>query len=583
MRRALALFLVFFLAGFCLVALLTEPRTTGGADAALSSDPWAALGDGGSQERCSRCRDGRTEASGAAALAAKSKRRERAKEAPASKEKGARAATLVFDLRCRGQSWAQEAEVNLRDARSELRRTWTPTRRRFVVEPGSYRIGIKAGALDWTHIEVQAAAGQTLERVVEIEASIRGRLTIPEGYWESATLIAAPLESWPRSRVRVRSKGHVLTNGSTSYAFPSLAPGTYQIAFTPDGHCVEELAVVEVAGELVNLDLELPAVRAERRIALEVYEPGGGRCEGVRWEVRTMDGREVLFRTLEDGRALTLCCRRVNPRERLWLEGWHEEYGGQTVGFSSRDRRLVLRYAAPAELSVRVPAFQGLSPGASLFVSWSGWGRGHSSGEARVVPPGVALVENISPGFGRLTIQSQDTLLVSRRLELSSGPQSLEIEAVRCGRLEVWAPDHPGAYASIESPLGAGFKELSMDGRAVFESVPHGRYEVKVGDTTRWATVPGSPVLIRRGETRCWRVRIEDSAGALARLGFQDGDQILAVGDRPISDASTLNEVGGGRVRLRRSGGVLELPIRLDLLNSEPFLKGGRVEVWRED
>lgn len=587
MKRALIVVLLPFLAGYASLALLPGGAGPSPSKAkAERSTAWAALKASVPEDSCPRCafprRAPARELEGARRIGATPLLRPRKH----SKAEDQALATLELDIRYRGRRLPFAIPFDLQADDHNLRAVWRPERRRFRALPGRSTLSIYFGELLTRRpLQLSLSAGAVTKAVFALSDELRifGRVSRAEDWPLDLSFVIRRVEAEAPSPLELGSSPDQVCDDEGGFVFSGLAPGRYLIGYTTDGHCADVLTTVELGEAPLFLDLELPPMPAEQGLDITVLSPAGGPCEDARLRIYTPSGSSSGF-LVKKGRRFYLPCPRLGTLVGARIEATHPDYGTARFEEPRGGEPLTVRMPAPASLTVSLKGFDASGIEGPVTLHWFQLVP-YSSTTRLVDASGAAVFEALSPGAGLISILAADEILTTTPLELASGAQDLELACPQVARLQVSAPGFPGA--SVHLIVGRGSRSrplLSGQEPLVFHNVLHGRHSLKLGTVIRRVTVPGPPVVLRAGETRAWRVRIDDPEGPLARSGLRHDDRVLALDGRPIDDATKLDSRGPRSALVQRASGAREEIIwRTDRLCREEDLLGGTVEPSRED
>jgi hypothetical protein len=213
-----------------------------------------------------------------------------------------------------------------------------------------------------------------------------------------------------------------------------------------------------------------------------------------------------------------------------------------SVAFTrSEASEVAIRFADPAWLEVR-PEGMDAAVDFEIRVSAASGGLGGTLGRNRVVRLGP-----LAPG-------PVDISVLRRGVELPCSPGDAVLTA-GLNRLTVrvavpadvvvsFDPEWQGAHVTLEGTDTEFRLWDRVQGPEVrFEAVPPGRYRLDLADDHRAGfmdLVAPAPGIVRFVPLRvdALRVAVTDPGGALARMGFSDGDLLVAVGTEPVRSLS---------------------------------------------
>lgn len=500
-----------------------------------------------------------------------------AKAAVASRELLAPRTLVNLDLRYRGAPLTIPVWLEFERGRDRLRHRWSPGRRKIQLPAGRYRISARAGSVylgPWD-LDLGEVEGQ-VDRVLNFTEGldVYGRLL---GAVEGAAprhILIEPAPDGDAERWRLdQDEGLEGLRFGEEFCFSGLKRGRYRLGVSYDAGVVP-LGLVEFDGEPTCVERTLPPPPELRIVPFEIYDPGGRPCAEPCRVSLVSDNHDV--RGERRGNTLALRCDPSVVFENLRLVAKSDRFGETEAPVDlQRPSRVALRFSDPARLGVEVADFARRGFEGSLSVLWKPDGGKERTQE--LLASGHAVFEALKPGGGLLRLKSA-TVYASRRLELQPGDQTAVLDAPSVARVELELIGEGLESVSLGNKDHWFSFSFGLESRRVLSDVPHGRYLLRYESARREVEVPGPPIVIDRSGRRELRVRITDPDGAYARLGFRDGDRILAINDRPIS--TRVKTLWGVKPRLliRRGDEDLELVVDLTAIHDQRRLFGGVLE-----
>ena len=410
------------------------------------------------------------------------------------------------------------------------------------------------------------------ESADEVVLQLRSR----PGIWGRITRERQPLEA-ARLSVRVLALAdsgldlealaaapakETLYDRDADYEIHDLPPGSYAVGLSlgREGPLLDH-AVVDVADRMVRQDFAAPPLDRTHALLVRIRDEEGQPVRGVRfsfrWEVggsssgSSPEGVEVH----EEGDYLVVppgghaeAWEGSWPAEARWTVRVHAPGHGEAVReLAPGQRELDVRLVAPATITVTVAGYveSGIAEDLRLVVrseddEFQGYHRG-----LQIDAAGVATHGPVEPGHFVIELQhdadrSWDDRTLAR-VELQARPGdnavTLTVPALYTVRVRV---DHPEvSRISLVEDVEDRFsgRVRVEDGVAVFEGIPAGDYFLVAPPfAPQPVSVPTGEVRYDVIEPNAMRVSIEDPDGALARLGFQDGDVIIGVDGTEFSN-----------------------------------------------
>lgn len=448
--------------------------------------------------------------------------------------------------------------------------TWWADTPRVLLSPGTYDVRPETGPdREWT-CAAQSAVLEAGKPPVELDfllvarRGIRGRVLVPAHESLSAVrVVCAPAD--PGSAPDLRRLGEhrngtfAAPHEDWSFAFHDLEPGTYHVAAGRDSRRMDAAVVVEVRDAMVSADIALPPVPAAETFTARVFDPAGKALSGATFTggVRTGNDRTSNSLTVlaeKDG-VYTVAAwagdgdrmRREagNPSVEWFVAAEYPDYAPVTVsGGAPGGPELTIRFLAAARLVVAMPGFGASTLKGKVRIDASKVdpsGLDGTSSSREMPDNGRVTLERLSPGRWRVAAfagskWSTRTLIHAPEIDLVAGENAVTLPLPVLHALTVVLDaKNAGEPVTLRSdrergPWFQSHATVADDGRAVFEDVPAGVYEVQARRGKMEVTLPGPETVVFRALVlNALRVRIRDAAGRMAAAGFRDGDLIIGL------------------------------------------------------
>ena len=432
--------------------------------------------------------------------------------------------------------------------------TWTRQQAQLRLAEGSYRVSAMAqvrgrrgnnGSVLSELVSPQTSLvlreGESPEPLVLTlarRAGIVGRVTFPRDIVkpERGRVFLAPApESGEVDLDALAQSSQAASIGADGeFAFLDLADGRYAVGVTRGWRGrIAQHTIVEVAGELASVELELPLidladyllVRATSAEGLPLsglgfqlkYEHAGGSQSSGLTSLDTRDGQSLL--TIPDN--MRDAWEAPDSKGSFQLDVRHSLYGNRLVQLTPGQREVEVNFSIPAQLEVTIAGFVGSGYEGRLSVAVTRVGDGgRFNGRARdnaPTPAGICEIAALEPGSYVLALmleqksrsqswRSQSTI-ARTRIELRSGANSAQLALPALYSLSVRAAQQEEGSLVHLRPISAPEDEdlsrfdgrqvsTGADGLAVFEELPAGRYQLWGGGKQQELEVPCGEVLL---------------------------------------------------------------------------------------
>ena len=431
------------------------------------------------------------------------------------------------------------AEVNFKSPHSERRSEWTPTNDTIDIQPGIYRVEVRAGEhSEFTGLahNVEIREGETNELEIDLKQTpvLLVRVEFPEGEESDICLLWMPskqgtpvTEAMLLSRGSVARRSHganrnrvyILSNLLSDRLHVGLVRGAY---FHPGvgPHVVEGFEEIPVRAGVNRHTLQAQKLAASRYVAITVRGPAGESIPVATFSAdfksdKTNMSAAALTTRAVGGRQLVLPMfdlAHVRGKGTFGFNVQTQVYGSKRVEVDElAGQEIVVRFGQVAIANVRVEGIKSLDLGnESVRVYVDEHGRVQENhvcdGDGRVT------LSSLQPGSVTLGVSIQSTSptrsqvkVHSETVKLSPGTNTVRLRLptlyeviVRGGSgLTMVSPQDPAKHR--------GFHRMarSSDGEAVFPWMPPGEYIVRSGTKTAEFTLPGdTEVQLREPPSR---------------------------------------------------------------------------------
>jgi uncharacterized protein (DUF2141 family) len=399
----------------------------------------------------------------------------------------------------------------------------------FTTKPGTYEAYASAGDNEEMKSEPQTveipAEGDApvLRFALKGRPGIKGRIVFPEGEDTGQTQVF--LQRLARDQkadpAALRSSGGGGGRGGRGggrqgqdrYSFTDLAPGRYAVGAsrTWNGPVVA-MEEVEVPDGPVERDLRMPPLDRSEYVVLNVLGPGGETLAevqittGYKSKTMTSSGGSTVA-TRPDGTRWVLHHPHgstEDPDGVYWIEAASPKYGRKRAEYRrGAQDSVTIQLDEAGRLEVRLEGYKGHPFEGRLRVAlWSameeasGAWSGGFNGENRVSEEGVQSFLQVQPGdYVVVLLPDSDRSilpLVKVAVAVKAGRNEVPLKvpalhSVTVTGAEGWAMCRPKDEQRFSLNV-----QVSSDGRAVFEGLPEGEYEVRSGRKTQTIRVPGT-------------------------------------------------------------------------------------------
>jgi len=457
---------------------------------------------------------------------------------------------------------------------------WFPEYRKIELAPGTHAIYATAGENEEyksSNLTVEITLGVTPAPVhFELKArpGICGKVAMPSGENNSsANIYTLKLESSEKpddEKLRSSGKSTWVHSHRPKYAFLDLQPGTWAVGLTFDQRTFVMIETVTVKDSVVELDLEPPEPRREDYILVRVLGPGGKALANVQFsagykaERRSGSGGTRVAR-MPDG-AWRVWHRAVPKKEEgpvtFELTATVPQFGSKKVTYDrTPSSELTIEFEEAGTLEVTIAGYAGSGQEGKITLAVQSAQTGQRSryqwfgrNGSQVDAEGKQIFTGLAPGSYEIVIslgrgRSQYSAAASIPIIVKSGRNSEMVNIPVLHTLTVLAPGaEEGARLSLRASGESSGRRFSSSatvtsGKAVFENVPAGEYELR----GRSGSVSGSMNVSLPGQgvvryepvqQDCLRVQITGATGRLAAAGLLDGDLVVAIDGVELTDAN---------------------------------------------
>ena len=490
----------------------------------------------------------------------------------------------------------EQAQLSVRHGNSSRGERWSQSRRLIPVKPCIVSVTATNGDGERgvvEDLEIQAGSG-VMPITIQLAArgAIRGKVRGgPDEVAATATvyLVSAALISNPTPQQMLASDQRDTAYSGREFTFSDLDPGGYWIGVAR-GHRHDEalpaISYVEVESELVEVELDLPALKKDEGVIVYAYSPDGALLTdaGISFAIvspnRTSSGMGNTTR-LKDGGVL------LRPDEELEgrLEGndqyekfvsvRHQSFGTQRVAITDvRGQLLDVHFEAPAYAMISIPGYVGGEFVGHIRVTltsyvetedahlqntlsdWNGSDKPDLKGEVRFGPvkPGAYTLIFAYDDSKRNSFGNRGTL-TQEIIQLAPGNNNIARALPQIYSLEVNFPEEIGEGNLQIERVGEDFTrtryvQLNGTSTVVVKGLAAGEYLITAwgGNTRSQAsmrvTVPCAPITYDPPPVNAMAVMITDSTGKLAQAGFVDGDLIRKINGQAFEGGEQLALMG---------------------------------------
>jgi PDZ domain len=455
---------------------------------------------------------------------------------------------------------------------------WHPDSPSLELSPGPHVLTAVAGEykeLKSPEVTVEVVEGVSpgaIDFPLAGRPGLRGNVEFPPGqggYVMVHLLALKPGEEPDEKRLAREGQSKPVQSSNPVYSFPDLTAGTWAIGISFDRQKIECMETVTVGSEMTVKDLVLPEPDRADYVAVIVEGPDGGRLTDVRFltGVRSEGGsRSGSSRFLHQGDGTySIWHARMEPEQIKGSTTWtitaiSPRYGTKVVEYQKTAASAVtINFQEPGTLTVTVLGASGpeapkvglkLVPkaGGSSGSSWFHPGQNNQLDEK-----GSRTFPGLAPGEYDLVLylerdRSQYYPAARVPVSIKSGLNTENLSLPSFHTLTVMMGDvADGGSASLRQTgerSGRSFYANAKitGGKAVFERVPAGTFEIRAQGGRMSVTLPGQSVVQFTVEVKdCYQVEITDTTGRLAAAGLANGDLVVAIDGTELTDSRQMS------------------------------------------
>ena len=458
--------------------------------------------------------------------------------------------------------------------------TWQAPLRRLELEAGFWRITGKAGAANDDYrtepLDLEVVLGAPPRRIelqLEGRLIIHGFVTSPAGFGPDLIQVYAqheppagppegPAPKSARDAPAWRNRGY-------SFRFEDVPVGRHRVYICDSTGAISDWKDVEERDGPVQVELKMAAPTREDYIVVRMLAPDGSIANDARLHLAVQcEGSSASggTRPLEQTDGTIWLPRKSdntvpeNMRGKDWhyrITASHKQYVSATANYERHDtHEVVLQFTEPAFLTLTTAGFSD-HPGRK----WLAWSLVKPDASAQSHHPKIEEAKYGDQGdpkrlaaeqrFGPLEAGAYEIVLASAMefgsleiqrepVQLAPGENTHSASVPRLHTLTVLLPE--GAKAPHVMIVRKGASVLRgpklpdfKDGRSVVELIPEGEWILTDGRGEVQVRVPQQgEVVFDPKPYDCLRVNAP-VGGAMERLGFRDGDLVVAIDGTQIS------------------------------------------------
>ncbi len=426
----------------------------------------------------------------------------------------------------------------------------------------------------------EGAAPPEVTLTLKEPIGIKGRIVAPEGMdlkniWMKYMAVSS--SDTPDLKILVMQGKflQMMSEGDLTFTVKDLVPGTYLVGVLLASQRVIAHCTVQVVDRMAEAVLTVQPFKPEEYVIVRVFDPAGNQMTDVNFETGLFShghgfttGASSIAQ--KDGSFLVLNYKHwdesmMNQQEkatRYLLKAACPKYGSKQVEYDpAATRELTLKFQNPATLEVTVAGYRDSEFVGKLQVQIKQKKAKEEEEEAVDVGSRFGDMQEGLDAEGKLTVgpvepgeyeidlmlntgESWGGRIPIRKtpVTLSTGANTATLRIPPLYQLTVTFEkavkgEHIMLGPASEKRRWGGWgvqKQMSEDGKVVFEKLPEGTYKIQ-----KWTgadagsmeiTLPGqSSVAFKPKPVNALRVVVSDSAGVLGRAGLQTGDLIIGL------------------------------------------------------
>ena len=493
-------------------------------------------------------------------------------------------------------------EQSLGGASSEETVRWSAEEPTLRLRPGRYELHAVAGLRKDRSSESTRLALDAGVQASEVVLTLRDRLGVRARVYDGpgerieGRLMARmmPLAAGEEVDLTLLADSNQTewVQPSRTFEFLDLKAGSYAVGVSWGwGGPIAAHEVVQVVDEIVELDLQLPALDEQEFLRVRVLDDAGRDVPGVNFMFRHEQGggsSSSSLQSLTTASGVHLLSIPARQREAYFagteghsfqLQVSAGELGSATADLAPGQLDLTVSMTAPARLEVTVAGYVGSGYEGRLSISVGLAGeRSFTSHGERISSEGVQVFEGLQPGDHRAILRlvpkgeggfSWGTEIAAIDLPLTAGDNFATLTIPSLHSFRVLSADaKEGANISLRSSSNASDfatyhrSEFDAEGVALFEDVPAGDYILSgsfASGATMEVRVPTGDITYEPKPVNALRVTIEDETGDLHRIGLRTGDLVIGRDGREFED---IKDLQGLQVLMQSKSAEFELMVQ---------------------
>lgn len=463
---------------------------------------------------------------------------------------------------------------------------WTAADPSLRLTPGSYEIRavLQSGqrsanrwqtdaSSKWERVDLSAATqpGPVVLRL-GARCGIRGHVWLGEEMQLTYGIVKqmpVPKDKEPDLQALMQVDSYAwIQSHDNEFSFLDLTPGSYVVGFAPEwSGPILKHAVVEVKDGIVEQDLDLRELDTKGFISATVLAPSGEGIENVNFVARVDNGNNGSWSggigaiRRGEGKYWLLPASNGNGSETsrtLAISAHTERYGDKEVEIAGDAKEVKFVFGQPATVDVTIAGYvgSGLEGKLSLeltrdksrmqtvFYSNGDNDSVKGDGTAHLGPTeaGEYFLEMSLSGANRWERKP----IARQKLFLVAGDNHATIGIPVLSRLTVRVQGATTGTVMLRAQSGGNWQRAELkDGVATFENLGEGQYSARYqgagGSAEATVNLPGqSEITLVPHSANALAVSVTDTAGYLAKRGFQNGDVVVAFDGVEFKDENGL-------------------------------------------
>jgi len=450
---------------------------------------------------------------------------------------------------------------------SKSRERWSPSEPVIALPPGTYTFSGEGPDPD-THrseeVEREVATAGSVDAVVlrlESRPGIRGYVRLdPDARFPYVTVRAlrqvADAVPDVRRLAQDGKRARVAPGRGNAYVHADLEPGRYVVGVDLGERNIVAMKTVDVGATMVICDFDVSDVDPEHYVVVRVYDPEGNILRDVKLRAGVRGARSGSSGSAStvrrpDGSFLVLHEGRHRYEEATqYVTAVSDRYGARQESYEIGERNEIeIRFGEAATVDFTIAGYDDARHGGIFelkLLSKSSRGFLMPDAEAEPDARGRVTLGPVEAGPADVLLRAEvlerrRRVVLREKLQLGPGENAVTLALPDLYTLTLVADGLEaktqfGLYRLEGRASTVGWTAVGDDRRITYRNLTAGLYEIRSGDREAMTVrLPGPDVVRWRPQDRnAFRVLIREADGALARLGLQEGDVVVAIGGERI-------------------------------------------------